>query len=265
MDCSPVVDHLNGMCWSLEVSSGVCVLELICCAWIWKRNATPACRGLIPVLLTVAAVEFWEALIWGTVDVKPMGLQHPSLQRDCAPLSRHNWWPKLPLAGIVVAIALQPILLCNFSRLQQRSWRRKQLLLAAQLLSCLSLGSKLWVVVVRDACEGFCVFGSGPHGHLVWGLGDCWWRCSVQSWIYYCNFIVTPAVFHRQLWIVAAVLVWGLVFSRFVYPGGLEAMSFWCLTGVALHILMLWTPYWKWLYSEQSENAEETRTLVKLV
>jgi hypothetical protein len=250
------------MCWSLEVSVGVCCFELLSIAWIYRRNATPLDRAVVPVLLSVALVELGEAIIWAQGVPNYLGRDH--LNPTCGPLSAANVLRKAPMLLCCYAVVSQPLLMCSCCRRMMQppsAWRRRafrvgEIASAAILLSkALSHGLTRYV--------GVCVAGVGRHGHLIWRIGRNVGVPQIAiSAVYFTCFLALPMALAlpRAMRALPALTTACYLFAFRVYPGGGEAYSFWCLTGVTANTFVLCTPYWRWAFgSTVSEEEAHTK------
>ena len=96
------------MCWSLEVSVLISVVELSIIAFIWRRNALGD-RTLVKICASVFFVEFSEMLQWtlGPPPVRDFHYATKASKFACGAVETSNVIYKIPALMAIISVDLQ--------------------------------------------------------------------------------------------------------------------------------------------------------------
>jgi hypothetical protein len=263
------------MCWSAEVAAVFTIGELALAAYLWKRNESPRDRWILPLALSVTAIESLEVFMW---------LSEPSpssmLADEGAHCSKTNIWATVAAYFVLMA---QPLLdgvflsTTNGGLLASRICSGLYwfcaigMFMAAAVLFCAAHfnlfgngfeSNKLDSTTIADPNSLYsnrtCTF-VGPHGHLLWQFSVN--ALKGPETIETSYFILSLTWFMYRPFVIGATFFLGinglLVGNMLYFDGSKEMYSVWCWQAVFIYFFFVVEP---WVRGRQQlPNEESTR------
>mmetsp|Transcript_22750 Transcript_22750/g.49848 ORF Transcript_22750/g.49848 Transcript_22750/m.49848 type:complete len:257 (+) Transcript_22750:73-843(+) len=256
------------MCWSAEVAAGFTLLELGLAIYLWRRNASPRDRYILPLALSVTTIEALEFLIWRSGPPSYLALADP--EASCSPTN---------VGATVVAyftLLSQPLMdgvfLFSTTRggwLAGRLYRLSYWLIIGTMylasiykFTATHLDASVSALDVETIADPKSLYSNrtctfvGPHGHLLWQFAmedltvpevvEAAYFILGLSWFLYRPFAIGATFFVC----FNALLIGNLVYFEGNKP---ESYSVWCWQGIFIYLFVLVEP---WLFGKSHAKVQ---------